>query len=160
MSPLILTIIPYRDVPICSSTGASPCLAYSCRIPRNSEIQAVNPTDELVYTSVPEIHRRDLGTADVSSVSKWQHNALQVSVIKNSELRQKAPTRVLQVDPSPDLVTQCSHVCKSSLSYICILSLLLLMICPVYRKAISPPARCLWCRNAWLPQKRRKTCAH
>lgn len=27
-----------------------------------------------------------------------------------------------------------------------------------YRNAISPPARCLWCRNAWLPQKRRKTC--
>jgi hypothetical protein len=27
-----------------------------------------------------------------------------------------------------------------------------------YRKAISPPTRCLWCRNAWLPQKRRKNC--
>lgn len=27
-----------------------------------------------------------------------------------------------------------------------------------YRSAISPPARCLWCRNAWLPQKTRNTC--
>jgi len=96
-----------------------------------------------------------------------QHNALQVSLIKNSKLRRqntKAPTRILQVCLS--LARACLVLCcqcsirRRCLSYVMlpVLSLALLILRPVYRKAISPPARCLWCRNAWLPQKRRKTC--
>jgi hypothetical protein len=41
---------------------------------------------------------------------------------------------------------------------ILIFAFLSLRFAAVYRKAISPPARCLWCRKAWPPQKTRKTC--
>lgn len=129
----------------------------------------------LMYTRVPEIHRkRSRMSRIVSFCLKRQHNnALQVSLIKNSKLRRnrKGPLRVsCKVYLLAWCLLPASHVgvdlasCNPqkippSLYPLAFTRLCSDLACSVYRKAISPPARCLWCRKAWPPQKTRKTCA-